>query len=95
MAVGDVKADFQTIAASGVLTIQPPVGEEWVIHNLYWTGSVSLKYQKGSIGAPFDTDTGTGARLGLTIHVTNSCYLTITNTTTGASNIGYDGIQTK
>lgn len=95
MAVGDVKSDLQSIAVGGSLVIQPPSGEEWVIHNLYWGSSVIIKVTKGALNINVDSDTSTGGRLGTVFHVTNTQYLTITNNHSASIGIGYDGIQTK
>lgn len=99
MAVGDVKAGINTISAGQSYSIQPPVGEEWVIHNLYYeTGGYKIDFQiidgVGMIG--FDSDTSSGARLGVVYHLTNTHYLKVVNTSAGTTmKISYDGIQTK
>jgi hypothetical protein len=95
MAVGDIKADLQAIANGGMLVIQPPTGEEWVIHNLYWSQSVTVRICKGANVIGFDSDSSTGARLGTVFHLTNTQYLQILNNYAGNNNIGYDGVQTK
>lgn len=95
MAQGDVKSDIQAIANGGMLVIQPPLGEEWIIHNVYWGQGVTLRMVKGANVIGFDTDTTNGARLGMVFHLTNTQYLQILNAYAGNNNIGYDGVQTK
>ena len=95
MAVGDVKSDLQTIANTGILTIQPPAGEEWVIHNIYYTQAVSIRLGKSGTFLSFDSDTTLGGRFGMTFHLTNGQYLQVLNTYAGNNVIAYDGVQTK
>lgn len=95
MAAGDVVSEIQTSTAQTLFNVRPPAGEEWVIQNIYYSQSVSLRMVKGSNVITFDSDTGSGARLGLTFRLTNDQYLQIYNTYNGNNNIGYDGIKTK
>lgn len=95
MAVGDVKSSLATLAAGGLWNIQPPVGEEWVIHNVYYAQPISFRIAGGGSTIKFDSDTTSGARLGAVFHVTNSQYLQILNDFSGENKVAYDGIQTK
>ena len=95
MAAMDVKSDLQVIANTGILTIQPPAGEEWIIHNIYYTQAVSFRLAKSGTFLSFDSDNGAGARYGVNIHLTNTQYLQVLNTYTGNNIIAYDGVQTK
>jgi hypothetical protein len=95
MAVGDVKSDLQSIAAGVFLAIQPPSGEEWVIHNIYHESDVELHFYDGTNSLAFDTDADAGVYAKYAFHVTNSRYIRVKNTNTSARLIGYDGVQTK
>lgn len=95
MAVGDVKSGLQSIAAGAFLAIQPPSGEEWVIHNVYHESDVELHFYDGTNSLVFDTDPGAGVYAKYAFHVTNSRYIRVKNTTTTAKLIGFDGIQTR
>jgi hypothetical protein len=95
MAVGDVKSDLQSIAASAFLAIQPGTTEEWVIHNIYHEHDVELHFYNGTNSLAFDTDAGAGVYAKYAFHVTNSRYIRVKNTNTSARLIGYDGVQTK
>ncbi|MCD6148461.1 hypothetical protein J7J18_03755 [bacterium] len=96
MAVGDVKSDLQSVAASNYLDIRPPSGEEWVIHNIYHEYDVSLVFTDGTNELTFDSDTGAGVYAKYAFHVTNSLWIRVYNSdTANARLIGYDGVQTK
>ena len=96
MAVGDVKSGLSSVAADGYLSIRPPSGEEWVIHNIYHEYDVELILTDGTNNLIFDTDTGAGVYAKYAFHVTNSIYLKVHNKdTANARLIGYDGVQTK
>jgi hypothetical protein len=97
MAQGDVKQDLQVIANGGILTIRPPAGEEWTIHNVYYTQPVIVRVFKatGSVTLTFDSDTSQGAMTNRYYHVTNEQYLQVLNNYAGNNTIGFDGVQTK
>jgi len=95
MAVGDVKNGLSNVAAGDYLDIRPPVGEEWVIHNIYHANDIQLELYDGTNSLIFDTDAGAGVYAKYAFHVTNSIRIRVKNTSTSAQLIGYDGVQTK
>jgi hypothetical protein len=95
MAVGDVKSGISSVAPAAYLDIQPPTGEEWVIHNIYHASDVQLEFYDGTNSLIFDTDAGAGVYAKYAFHVTNSIRIRVKNTTGSAQLIGYDGVQTK
>lgn len=95
MAVGDVKSGISSIAAGAFLDIQPPQGEEWVIHNIYHEGDVQLELYDGTNSLVFDVDAGAGVYAKYAFHVTNSIRIRVKNTMASAKLIGFDGVQTK
>lgn len=99
MAVGDVKSGMGVIATNGNFDIRPPVGEEWVVHNVYYTANGWIYFRMvdavGNSTIQFDSDNTAGARLGACFHLTNNQYLRITNQSGSNQTFGYDGIQTK
>lgn len=97
MAQGDVKQDLQVVAQGANLTIRPPAGEEWTIHNIYYTQPVQFQIFKntGSLTLIFDSDSTSGARMNNYIHLTNEQYMRVLNTFAGNNTIAYDGVQTK
>lgn len=94
MAAGDVVSGISSVAAAGVLLLQPGAGVEWVVHNLYYAAAVDVYFTDGTNHLKFDSD-GAGARIGTVFHCTNARYLRLVNTSAGTALYGYDGIQTK
>ncbi len=96
MAIGDVKSALVSVAAGGALDIRPPLGEEWVVHNIYHAYDVDLAFTDGTNVLTFDTDVGAGVYAKYAFHVTNALWIRVVNKdTANARLIGYDGIQTK
>jgi hypothetical protein len=95
MAVGDVVADIQSIAAGAYLDIQPSAGVEWVIHNVYHEFDVELHRYDGTNDLTFDTDTGAGVYAKYAFHCNNTDRIRVKNTNVAAKLIGYCGVQTK
>lgn len=83
----------QSIAASGTYDIKPASGE-WVIHNIYYNNQLKFSMTDGTNVVDFDSDTGQGARMGMTTHASSTYWLRITNTGSTALLIAYDGMQT-
>jgi len=95
MAVGDVKSGLFSVSGQGVLNIQPPSSEEWVIHNIYHESSIELYFSSGANDLLFDSDAGNGVYAKYAFHVTNHNFIKVKNTCDSTYLIGYDGIQTK
>jgi len=93
--VGSVISNLISIGAGLYLNIQPPVGEEWVIHNINHEDAVELCFYDGTNNLLIDSDTEKGAWAGFFFHCTNSRYYRVKNTATAAKLISYDGIITK
>jgi hypothetical protein len=94
MAVGDTVAANNATSGSGTFTIQPSAGVEWDIHNLYVSGACNVIKFDGSTSVTIYSLT-TGGTIPCTIHVTNTVYLKITDTSSSTNDMGYDGVQTK
>lgn len=95
MAAGDVKSGLASVASGGFLNIQPPLGEEWVITNIYVPSGKSAElYLSDGVNSVL-IDTRTASWVGYSFHVTNSLYLRVKNADAAAQYIGYSGIQTK
>jgi len=95
LAIGDVKSGLVSVGAGEYLDIRPPVGEEWVIHNIYHEGDIQIELYDGTNSLVFDTDPGAGVYAKYAFHVTNTIRIRVKNTMTTAKLIGYDGIQTR
>jgi hypothetical protein len=93
MAAGNMVGGTSSLAASAPYDIKPSSGE-WVIHNIYYNNQLKLSMTDGTNVVDFDSDTGQGARLGLTTHVSNGYWLRVTNTGASALLIAFDGMQT-
>jgi len=89
-----VAADLQSIADQASMVIQPNGTEEWVIHNIEYGGAMELYRVSAAGSLLFDSDTGSGARLGYAFHVTLTQWLEMKNVSGGPVLIGYDGIVT-
>lgn len=94
MAAGNMIGGTSSIAASATYDIKPTNPNEWVIHNIYYNNQIKLSMTDGTNVIDFDSDTGSGARMGLTTHVSSTYWLRITNTGSGSLLIAYDGMQT-
>lgn len=94
MAAGNLVKGTTSITASGTYDIKPTGTDEWVIHNIYYNNQLKLSMTDGTNVVDFDSDTGQGARLGLTTHVSNGYWLRVTNTGASTLLIAYDGMQT-
>lgn len=95
MAQGDKFQGLALVAQNAFLDLRPSPGQEATIHNLYWANAIELYITDGTISLRFDMDASRGGRLGSTFNVTNTQWLQIKNTHSAASDIGYDGVQTK
>jgi len=96
MAVGDVKSAIVSLNPNGVLDIRPPVGEEWVIHNITCSGACELYFTDGTNTILVDSIMTTyGGWLGFAFHVTNSVWYAVKNVSGGTILVGYDGVCTK
>ena len=95
MAVGDIFSGLSSIAAAAYLDIQPAVGVEAVIHNIYHDSDIQLEFYDGTNSLIFDTDTGAGIYAKYAFHVTNTIRIRVKNTNAAAKLIGYDGMVTK
>jgi len=95
MAVGDVFSGLSSIAAAAYLDIQPAVGVEAVIHNIYHDGDIQLEFYDGTNSLIFDTDVSAGVYARFDFHVTNARRIRVKNTAAAAQLIGYCGVQTK
>ena len=95
MTVGDVFNGLASVAASAYLDIQPAVGVEAVIHNIYHDSDVQIEFYDGTNSLIFDTDVGAGVYAKYAFHVTNTMRIRVKNTAAVAQLIGYDGMVSK
>ena len=95
MAIGDVRAGMLSVLVNEYVDIRPPEGEEWVIHNIYYSGSVKLYFTDGTNHIMFDTAPGPGGHLNFNFHVTYNYWIRVMNASMETILVGYDGVRTK
>ena len=75
--------------------MQPAVGAEWLIKNLYYGGAVEIYRTDGTNSIKIDSDGAAGGRFSASFLLTNASYMTIKNVSGVAAYISYDGLVTK
>jgi len=95
MAVGDKVTGLQAVTSFQTLRIQPPVGVEWTIHNIYHEKKAALEVVTGTSTLRIDVDAGFGGWLGYWFNVTSAQSLQVRNLTSTSQLIGFDGVVTK
>ena len=110
MAQGDVKADIAVTAAGAFWTIQPPLGEHWLVKRVFHTRhvgvapdvipDVGINFSDGLRSTNFGdlSNPENSARLlqgELNIGINNAVYVRLLNNHTDNANIGYSAIQIK
>lgn len=92
---GDVVATLASVAQNAFLDIQPPVGQEWVIHNFYFGAAVEIYVTDGTNTIKVDSDSSSGAKTRAYTHASNTFWYRLKNVSGSTAIYGYDGIQTK
>lgn len=85
----------QSIAVGAFLDILPPVGEEWMIANIYHGGAAELYKYDGVNSQLIDDDVESGAWLQWKWFVVRDNYLRVKNVSGAAALISYEGVRTK
>jgi hypothetical protein len=96
MAVGDKVGGLVTVLASGNADsiMRPPTGQEWTIHNIYYSGTITWAKTDGTLSVDVESDSA-GGRIGAVFNVTNDHWISIVNTGGSSIVVGFDGVQTK
>lgn len=98
MAAGDAKHSYgDNIAANAFFAIQPGAGEQWVLTNIFYSGSVEIYFRDDTLGqeiGPIIPDSGAGAMLGLNIHMTERYFVRV-KAISAARDISFTAVQTK
>jgi hypothetical protein len=94
MAIGDVACGLSSVAAGAYLDIRPAGTQEFVVHNIYHDGNVSIEMYDGSNSLVFDSETGAGAYTKNAFHCTNAQRIRVKNNGSASQLIGYDGVVT-
>lgn len=98
MAVGDTKSAVVSLTNAASYFIQPPAGEEWILHNIWHSRPLYPSLATSGGGGLFIVSSvsvmdGGNWETRLVAHLTNSVFLILN--TNSAQVIGYDGIQSK
>lgn len=95
MAAGDAYVAESSVAAAGVLDVQPAAGAELVVHTIFSEADIELQWFDGTNILTFDAYPTRTHLENLDIHCTNSIRLRVKNTNAAAKLIGVNGIYTK
>ena len=87
--------DVDQIAAGAYLEIKPTDTEEWVIHNIYREGAITIRIYKDETDFLDITVTGAGMLSYFAIHVTATQYVRLVNDEAGELPIAWDGVLTQ
>jgi len=91
--VGKAVGDIQTIADGNALTIQPPAGETWVIELISYGAACTIEFTDGTLSNTIDEPTSAGVIEKAGYRITNTHYITVTNTSGGSAVFGYSGYK--
>lgn len=95
--VGQVVGDVQNKVFAQELVIQPPVGQQFMIANLYHGGACALIKTDGVTEATIATDNENGAWLNFKFFITNDNYLILRSAEGEASGeaitLAYEGVR--
>jgi len=92
-ALGDTRGTLSSLNPSATFNLQPGSGEEYIIHNIYTSGTIDILMT--SSAAKLTIETTSTNLTGYFIHVTNTQYIQMINKESGTIIVGYDGIETK
>jgi hypothetical protein len=93
MAVLDAVAVLSAGVTNGsFVEVQPSGTVQWVIHNIYGEGAFELYWYDGTNSIKIDTEAAVPWLANLELHVTNSVWVRIKNTSGSTFDFGYDGI---
>lgn len=96
MAAGDVyNLGVSAVALNAYFNMQPPAGQECVIHNITHSTDAVLEFFDGTNSVVVDTQNGSGAWMGVFLHCTNTKYYRVKNSNASSNNICCDGMYTK
>jgi hypothetical protein len=95
MALGATVGTETSLLTGASYDIKPTTASaEWIIHNIYVVdgASTSITVEKGNGTTWVLIDTITESMMGLTMHVTYTHYIRLTNLEGSTTYVGYDGM---
>ena len=91
--VGKAVSDLKSIDNGNALTIQPPAGETWVIEMITYGAACKIEFTDGTLSNTIDEPTEAGVIEKAGYRITNTHYITVTNTSGGSAVFGYSGYK--
>ena len=91
--VGKAVSDLKSIDNGNALTIQPPAGETWVIEMITYGAACTIEFTDGTLSNTIDEPTAAGVIEKAGYRITNSHYITVTNTSGSPATFGYSGYK--
>lgn len=95
MAIGDTVSALTSVADDAYLDVQPGVGAEWIIHNIFCPNDADIELYVSDGTNSVLIDTNTGGYMNTRFHPKNAIYLKIRNVSGVAAYLGYDGVVSK
>ena len=96
MTAGDPISVLQLIPSNGYLEIKPPVGEVWMIKNIYFGNEWELKkVASPEISIVIGSGVNNGMWKNMTLITDNEIFLAIQNISASSSIYGFDGLVIK
>lgn len=94
---GDMFSSISAAVANGAFCdIRTAVGEEAIVHNIYYEDNIVVSRYDGVNTIIIETFTGAGVYAWLDFHVGNTHRIRVMNNSgAAAADIGYDGIYSK
>lgn len=95
MAIGDMIGTIASVAAGSYCSLTPSAGDEWVVHNIYHGGDITLDVCSATGTVVFDSKSGSSAYNYFAFHCSEAQYIRVKNAGTASIYIAYDGVKTK
>lgn len=94
MPAGDFRGTIVQLLPGSTFAIQPPAGEEIIIHNIYTSNTVDFQVVNSQRTITLEPNLVT-CLTGYFFHASNVHYFQFINKTSETIYVGYDGIATK
>ena len=91
--VGKAVGDLKSIDNGNALTIQPSAGETWVIEMISYGGACTIAFTDGTLSNTIASPTSADVIEKASYRITNSHYITVTNTSGSPATFGYSGYK--
>jgi hypothetical protein len=96
MGFPDTVSGSSSLSGSGqTYDIRPAAGQEWIVHNIYFSKGVKIHMTNGTNLVPLRFFSHGWFWEWLCFHVTNSRFIRLTTLRSGTTLVGFDGVQSK